>query len=116
MHLASLKFLIVRQNYAHPLKIIILCLPLLSIFIDGQDFVAGTNVAGFSPGASIASVSVLTSTDSLNEGDEIFEGVLTLAPGSERINLGQDVATAVIRNSAPPAPQNICQVYARTEL
>ena len=71
---------------------------------------------GFNPGASITSVSVLTSTDSLNEGDETFEGVLSLVPGSERINLGQDVATVVIRNSAPPAPQNICQKYARTEL
>ena len=88
----------------------------MSIFVAGQDFVARTTVAGFSPGSSIASVSVLTSSDSLNEGDEIFEGVLTLAPGSERIMLGQDVATAVIRNSVPPVPQNICQLYTRREL
>ncbi len=62
-------------------------------------------------------MSVLTSTDSLNEGDEVFEGILSLVPGSERINLGSDVATAVIRNSGPPVPQNICQTYyTRTEL
>ena len=74
---------------------------------------------GFNFGASInsESVSVLTSIDGLNEGDETFEGVLSLIPGSERINLGQDVATIVIRNGAPPPPQNICQkYYARTEL
>ena len=53
----------------------------------------------------------------MNEGDEVFEGVLTLASSTERINLGSDVATAVIQNSAPPVPQNICQAYyTRSEL
>lgn len=87
-------------------------------FTAGQDFVARTTALGFSPGESIIFLSILTSTNSLNEGDEVFEGVLTLAPGTERINLGSDVATAVIRNSSPPAvPQNICQTYyTRTEL
>ena len=66
-------------------------------------------------GASTTSVSVLTSTDSLDEGDEVFEGVLTLAPGSQRINLGEDIATAVIRNNIQ-LPQNPCLYTRRTEL
>ena len=72
---------------------------------------------GFSPGENTIILSVLTSIDSINEGDEVFEGVLTLAPSTERINLGSDVATAVIQNSGPPVPQNICQAYyTRSEL
>ena len=72
---------------------------------------------GFSPGETTIILSVLTSTDGTNEGDEVFEGVLTLAPTTERINLGSDVATAVIENSGPPVPQNICQAYyTRSEL
>ena len=73
----------------------------------------------FSRGENTITLSVLTSTDSINEGDEVFEGVLTLASSTERINLGSDVATAVIQNSAPPVPvpQNICQAYyTRSEL
>ena len=59
------------------------------------------------------SVSVFTSTDGIAEGDEMFQGVLSLAPGSERINLGANIATAVIRNVM--AQPNPCQ-YTRMEL
>ena len=95
---------------------LLICIFLKLFLIGGQDYASLTGVVSFSPGASTFSVPIVTSTDSLSEGDEVFEGVLTLAPGSERINLGADVATAVIRNSAPPVPQNVCQIYARTEL
>ena len=104
-------------NNASPLNMSIIIHYCLFNFTAGQDFVARETVVGFSPGESIVFLSVLTSTDSINEGDEVFEGVLTLAPSTERINLGSDVARAIIRNNGPPVPQNICQTYyTRSEL
>ena len=41
-------------------------------FTAGQDFVAWATALGFSPGENIIFLSIFTSTDSLNEGDEVF--------------------------------------------
>ena len=54
----------------------------------------------FSPGVTSQLVSVQTMSDALVEGDELFDGVLTLLPGSERILLGDDRAMATIQDNS----------------
>ena len=54
----------------------------------------------FSPGVTSQLVSVQTMSDALIEGDELFDGLLTLLPGSERIVLGNDRAMATIQDSS----------------
>ena len=49
------------------------------------------------------SVLVSTETDALVEANEVFEGVLTLLAGSERIVLGNDRAMATIMDSSSKA-------------
>ena len=53
----------------------------------------------FSPGVTTQLVSVQTMSDALVEGNEQFDGLLTLLPGSERILLGDDRAMATIQDN-----------------
>ena len=54
----------------------------------------------FSPGVTTQLVSVQTMSDALVEGNELFDGLLTLLPGSERIVLGNDRAMATIQDNS----------------
>jgi hypothetical protein len=60
----------------------------------------------FNPGEIQQSVLVSTVANAQIEANEVFEGVLTLLPGSERIILGNDRATATIEDTSSKANYN----------
>lgn len=65
----------------------------------------------FNPGESSQSVLVLTEANALVEPTEVFEGILTLLPGSMRINLANDRAMAtIVDNSSKTQFLLICLI------
>ena len=64
--------------------------------VDSDDYTATTEIVTFNPGETSQSVLVSTAANAQIEPNEVFEGVLTLLAGSQRIILGNDRAMATI--------------------
>ena len=72
-------------------------------YVDPEDYTAASEIVTFSPGETSQSVLVSTAANAQVEPNEVFEGVLTLLPGSERITLGNDRAMATIMDNSSKA-------------
>ena len=75
------------------------------------DYTSTSEVVTFNPSMTNRTVSVQTATDSLVEGDEMFNAALSLAVANNRINLVDNMATATIQDFGGKLPilyQNMC--------
>ena len=78
-------------------------IPCICCDVDPDDYTASTGIVTFNPGETSQSVLVSTAANAQVEPNEVFEGILTLLAGSERIILGNDRAMATIVDNSSKA-------------
>ena len=72
-----------------------------SFYAVSEDYVATTELVTFNPGQNNRSVTVQTLTDTLVEGNEMFEASLSLVAGTgQAIVLEDNIATATILDNS----------------